>query len=209
MSNSEEGQEHVSHPPPIPRRGQPSSRPPLTSMFGQMKTGRRVLVVLLAWVVGYLAYFWFVRRVVVGTGQVLVVMKKDGSRSLSGDQIIVPRPPAREAFSSDADYQKAYNQWDAQYGDCNGILEQVYPEGTYFCFSPFDYEREVIDVANTAIVPNGKVGVVVRKFGSPLPLGQVLADPAKYERGPLRILLQPARYNQYANPYAYEIRHVD
>lgn len=157
----------------------------------------------------YLAYFWLVRRVVVSAGQVLVVMKKDGSRSLPGDQIIVPRPPARESFASDADYHKAYDSWDTQYGDCNGILEQVYPEGTYFGFSPFDYQREVIEIADTAIVPNGKVGVVVRKFGSPLPPGHVLADPDKNERGPLPILLQPARYNQYANPYAYEILHVD
>ncbi len=34
-----------------------------------------------------------------------------------------------------------YDAWEREYGDCNGILEQVYPEGTYFNFSPFDYDR--------------------------------------------------------------------
>src|SRR5205823_3310881 len=99
--------------------------------------------------------------------------------------------------------------------------EQVYPEGTYFSFSPFDYERYVIPLDGTnrrrgdeyaagdgAIIPADKVGIVVRKFGKPLPPGQVLADAAGDQRGPLRDLLVPARYNEYANPFAYEIRHV-
>src|SRR5579871_5630679 len=50
-------------------------------------------------------------------------MKKDGSRSLPGDQIIIPRPPDREKDPS------AYAQWEKEYGDCNGILEQVYQIG--------------------------------------------------------------------------------
>src|SRR5438477_291366 len=42
-----------------------------------------------------------------------------------------------------------------------------------------------------------------------VPPGEVLADPARDERGPLPIILQPGRYNAYANPYAYEIKQVD
>jgi regulator of protease activity HflC (stomatin/prohibitin superfamily) len=166
----------------------------------------RVVALLLVWAIGYGAYFWLVRRVVVGPGEVLVLLKKDGSRSLPGDQVIVPRPP--DAQKDPAAYQK----WEDEYGDCNGILEQVYTEGTYFSFSPLDYEREIISadqVMATAIVPNGKVGIVVRKFGSPLPPGQALADPTQDQRGPLPIVLQPGRYNDYANPYAFEIKQVD
>src|SRR5205807_6245899 len=103
----------------------------------------------------------------------------------------------------------AYESWEKEYGNCNGILEQVYPEGTYFGFSPWDYERSVIAIDETAIVPNKKVGIVVKKFGKDLPPGQVLADPARDERGPLPIVLQPGRYNYYANPFAYEIKQVD
>ena len=38
---------------------------------------------------------------------------------------------------------------------------------------------------------------------------QILADPDRDQRGPLPIILRPGRYNEYANPYAYEIKQVD
>jgi regulator of protease activity HflC (stomatin/prohibitin superfamily) len=156
-------------------------------------------LVFLALIV-YLGYFWFIRRVVVGQGEVLVVLKKHGSQSLPGDQIVIPKPPDPEKDPS------GYQAWESQYGDCNGILEQVYPEGTYFGFSPFYYERHVVPAV---VVQGGKVGVVVKKFGQPLDEGQVLADMARDQRGPLPIVLPPARYNEYSNPYAYEVRQVD
>jgi regulator of protease activity HflC (stomatin/prohibitin superfamily) len=163
----------------------------------------KVVAVILALVVIYGAYFWFVRRVVVGPGEVLVLMKKDGAKSLPGDQIVIPREPDRQADPA------AYKKWEDQYASVNGILEQVYPEGTYFRFSPFDYEREVYDISQSAIVPADKVGIVVKRFGQPLPQGQILADLAKDERGPLPMILRPGRYNEYANHYAYEIKLVD
>ena len=129
----------------------------------------------------------------------MVLLKKNGSQSLPGNQVVVPRAPDVK----DAD---AYKAWQEKYADCNGILEAVFPEGTYFGFSPFDYEREVIPAA---VVPNGKVGVVVKHFGDKLGDGQVLADPARNQRGPFPFVLQPARYNEYSNPYAYEVKIVD
>ncbi|HEY7089839.1 MAG TPA: SPFH domain-containing protein [Tepidisphaeraceae bacterium] len=147
----------------------------------------------------YGAYVWLVKRVVVGPGEVMVLLRKDASHSLSGDQIIIPRPP-------DAKDAAAYAQWDKQFGDCNGILEQVYPEGTYFGFSPFDYERTIV---KAVVVDAKKVGVVVKKFGKDLDDGQVLADPARDQRGPLPIVLRPGRYNEYSNPLAYEVKQVD
>jgi regulator of protease activity HflC (stomatin/prohibitin superfamily) len=162
-----------------------------------------VSLILAAGIV-YGAYFWLVRRVVVGPGQVLVLMKKNGSKSLPGDQIIIPRAP------DPAKEPEAHRKWLADYGDVNGILEEVQPEGTYFKYSPFDYERDVISMqAVNAIVPNGKVGIVIRKFGETLPAGQVLADENKNQRGPLPGILPPGTHRQFSNPYAYEIRHVD
>src|SRR5206468_3588329 len=102
----------------------------------------------------------------------------------------------------------AYADWEKQYGDCNGIFEQVYPTGVYFAFSPWDYERMVIDMAG-ADVPSDKIGIVVKKFGSKLDPNQVLADPKRDQRGPLAGTLPPGKYYQYANPYAYEIKLVD
>jgi regulator of protease activity HflC (stomatin/prohibitin superfamily) len=175
-------------------------RPSIPS-FGGFFSPSGIFSLILAALVIYLGYFWLERRVVVHQGQVLVLIKKDGSRSLPGDQVVVPRPPAP------AD-QAAYAAWEKEYGNCNGILEQVYSEGTYFGFSPFDYERQVVDIGNASI-PSDKIGLVVRKFGNPLPAGQVMADPALNQRGPLPMILQPGtRNNDYANPYAYDIKLV-
>jgi regulator of protease activity HflC (stomatin/prohibitin superfamily) len=191
-------------PPPLPRR---------FSAFGGQWRMPSLGAILLAVLVLYGAYFWLIRRVVVHQGEVLVVMKKDGSRSLPGDQVIIPRPP-------DPKNTSAYDAWKKQYGDCNGIVEQVYPEGTYFGFSPWDYDRIHIRFSDeddpssgqnlhSATIPSDKVGLVIKKFGDPLPPGQVIADPAKNQRGPLPIVLQPGtRNNEYLNPYAYEIKLV-
>jgi regulator of protease activity HflC (stomatin/prohibitin superfamily) len=165
---------------------------------------RRLLGVALAGVVVYALYFWEVRRVVVPGDHVLVLMKKNGSKSLPEGQLIIPRAPDQ------AKEPARYADWEKQYGDCNGICEQVAIEGTYVGYSPFDYERWVVPISQTnAFVPNKKVGVVVKKFGRNLPAGQVLADASKDERGPLPQLLYPGRYNEYANPYAYEIKLFD
>jgi len=188
MPGSSGGDEggHKTGAPPMPSRG-PFGLP-------------IVLALILAAIVVYGGYFWSMRRVKVGPGKVLILMKKDGSNSLPGGQIVIPRAPDPKTNA------EGYKQWQKQYGDVNGIMEEVYPEGVYFGFSPFDYEREVVEAA---IVPNGKVGVVVKKFGTDLDPGQVLADPARDQRGPLPTVLQPARYNEYSNPYAYELKIVD
>ena len=152
--------------------------------------------VVIALAIIYGAYFWFVRRVVVDPDKVLVLMKKDGDRSLPGDGIVIPDPK---------NYPGGESVWAEKYGDANGIQEGVYLTGTYF-FSPFDYERTVEPIAE---IHPGKVGVVVRLFGDPLPPGQVLADPVKVQRGPLPGVLQPGKYPQYSNPHAYKVIEMD
>src|SRR5258708_33188554 len=190
------GAGHGGVPPALPRR---------TGWRGGFGGGRTIVLALLGALLIYGAYFWLIRRVVVHQGQVLVLLKKNGSRSLPGDQVIIPRPPD----SKDA---AAYAAWEKQYGDCNGIREQVYLEATYISFSPFDYEREVIDIGSKEVpsvtIPSDKVGLVIKKFGDPLPPGQVIADPTKNQRGPLQVVLQPGtRNNDYAKPYAHEDNH--
>jgi len=163
-------------------------------IFGSLAT------LALAAAVAYGGYLWFVKRVVVPQGNVLVLLKKDGSRSLPGDQVVVPAAP--DATKDPAGYDK----WAQEFADVNGILEQVYQEGTYFAFSPFDFERELRPAVT---VPGNKVGLVVRKFGAPLDEGQVLADFGRGQRGPLPEVLQPGTYPQFSNPYAYEVITVD
>ena len=204
MFNESTGTQTESDTFRVKSQGGRSGPPPLRRTYGSDRFGgpKKLIGLALALVVGYGLYYWEVRRVVVEQGHVLVLMKKNGSKSLPGDQIIVPRSPKEGTVD--------FAKWQKTYGDANGILEQVFPEGTYFQFSPFDFDREVISLGGQgAVIPSNKVGVVVKKFGSALDTGQVLADPARDQRGPLPILLRPGRYNEYANPYAYEIKHVD
>jgi len=192
-------------PPPLP--------PSWTRGMGGWLSGgswqRRLLTAALALVVGYGIYFWEIRRVVVPPNHVMILLKKDGYRTLGGDNVIVPRPPDPK----DPQYAGKLAQWQRQYEGCNGILEQVYPEGTYFAYSPFDYERQIISIEDGALVPAGKVGIVIKLFGERMPadaegqVAQVLSDGQ--QRGPLGLLLTPGRYNQYANTYAYQIKHVN
>jgi regulator of protease activity HflC (stomatin/prohibitin superfamily) len=196
---------------PLPPKNDWKSRVVIRSTSGKPRWIQKIVGVILVLVIGYGLYEWEVCRVVVDPGHVLVLLKKNGSKSLPGDNIIIPRPPD----PNDPDYAAKFKAWNDTYGDCNGIMEQVYPEGTYFSFSPFDYEREVISIDQSAIVPPGKVGIVIKKFGQKLDsdadgrVTQILADPARDQRGPLPIILRPGRYNEYANPYAYEIKQVD
>lgn len=191
-------------PPPFTRRpetmGGRGGRdvPPTGLDWGKLRPlGPLFLIqIALALLVIYGAYFWFVRRVVVDPDKVLVLMKKDGDRSLPGDQVVIPDPK---------NYPGGEEAWEKVYGDANGIQEGVYLTGTYF-FSPFDYERTVEPIAE---VHPGKVGIAIRLFGDPLPEGQVLADPVTVQRGPLPGILQPGKYPQYSNPHAYKVIEVD
>src|SRR5438045_9618067 len=54
---------------------------------------RRLLGLAVAGVVIYGLYFWEVRRVVVPADHVLVLMKKNGSKSLPEGQLIIPSAP--------------------------------------------------------------------------------------------------------------------
>jgi hypothetical protein len=83
-----------------------------------------------------------------------------------------------------------------------GILEAMPGPGRHF-YSPLEYETEL--VADT-IIPPGKLGVVVAKFGKPLPAGTYLADEEGY-RGIRRQVLTPGRYR--INKYGFDVRVTD
>src|SRR5687767_69226 len=105
-------------PPTIPGRGSGGGFDP--RKLNMLPT---LVAVVLIGAILYGGYFWFVRRVVVGPDQVLVLLRKDAGKSLPGDQVIIPRPPKPDS--------PEYKTWDETYGDCNGIVEQVYLSGTY------------------------------------------------------------------------------
>src|SRR5438477_4600412 len=92
-------------------RGGDGEPPPRIPRFSYQRPGpiRSLIAIILALAIVYTGYFWFVRRVVVGPNEVLVLMKKDGTRSLPADQIIIPRAP-----DGNKDPQ-AYATWKQNY----------------------------------------------------------------------------------------------
>ncbi len=146
-------------------------------------------------------YWWFVQRVEVNAGEVLVLVRKVGGelptsavegRELPGavDQQVVLYPSLLAALGEKPE--------STHY---KGILYDVKTEGRHF-YDPFLWKRLKFLAQQ---VKDDEIGILVRKFGRPLPPGQIVATQPD-ERGPLADVLRPGRYN--LNPFAYEIKRV-
>jgi hypothetical protein len=80
-----------------------------------------------------------------------------------------------------------------------GIRYDIVTEGRHW-YSPIWFERNVIDAT---VVPPGKMGVLVRRYGRPLRDGKTVAT-APDERGPVEQVLRPGRHN--VNTFAYDVQ---
>ena len=83
-----------------------------------------------------------------------------------------------------------------------GVLESMPGPGRHF-YSPLEWETQLV---KDEIIPPGKIGVLVAKFGKSLPDGTYLVDAEGY-RGIQRRVLTPGRYR--INRYAYDLNVVD
>lgn len=143
-------------------------------------------------------YVWFVQRVDVNTGELLVLIRKVGQ----------PLPPEAEGelVLSPALLKKLGEPPNSiKY---KGIVYEPLTEGRYF-FDPFYWDTKKVQ---PVVLAKGsgdnsldEIGVKVRLFGKPLPAGKTVATEPD-ERGPLDEILPPARYN--LNPFAYEIKRI-
>ena len=160
--------------------------------------GVLAVIVLVVLVIGYV---WFVVRVEVPAGEVLVLIRKVGTplpaTSQDGEPLpgwmrtqVVLYPELLAALDEPPDSTRY-----------KGILYDVLPEGRYF-YDPFFWERKTVAAA---VIKQDEVGILVRKYGKPLPPGKMVATEPD-ERGPLAERLMPGRHN--VNPYAYEVRRV-
>lgn len=124
---------------------------------------------------GFLTVASFIAKsfIDVPEGRAMVLIRKTGTNLPSG-HIIATKPGTK------------------------GIQLKLYPEGWHF-LNPYVWEAKIIRKIE---VPEGKVGVVTRLFGTDLPRGQVIAG--KGQKGILRKVLRPGRYA--LNPYAYQVR---
>lgn len=172
-----------SSPPRVPPVPMPSMNWP----------GRLPLIGLLlaALLLAGVAYWWIIQRVEVGPDQLLILVRKTGASlpdSEGGQVILYPRLLERLGHADDESYFK-------------GILYEPRLAGRYF-YDPFFWERIVKPV--TIIGPD-EIGIVVRKFGDPLPQGKTVATEPN-ERGPLAEIHKPGRVN--LNPLAYDVIRV-
>jgi len=85
-----------------------------------------------------------------------------------------------------------------------GIQPEVLHEGRYFFqYNPYDWSWEVLP---QVVIPNGKLGVLVRLAGDDLPPGELLAR-AENQKGIVPGVLQPGRHD--VNPYLYRVEQHD
>jgi regulator of protease activity HflC (stomatin/prohibitin superfamily) len=143
--------------------------------------------IALAFVVGYLGIWqWTICRVEVPPGSSLLLRYK-------GPWPFGSMPQAPEGTLAQTEGGRPLQV---------GVLESMPGPGRHF-YSPLEYEKKFVP---DLIVPPGKLGVVLAKFGKPLPAGTYLTDAPGY-RGIRRRVLTPGRYRM--NDYAYEVKLID
>lgn len=137
-------------------------------------------------------YWWFVQRVEVPAGHVLVLLRKWGEPlpPEAGDNVVL-YPALLEKLGEPPDSTRY-----------KGIMYEVKPEGRHF-YDPLFWERKIVPAIVTG--PD-EIGLLIRKYGYPLPPGKLVATEP-HERGPLLEFIPPGvRTN--LNPYAYEVKAV-
>lgn len=143
--------------------------------------------------------FWFVIRVEIGTNTLLVLVNKTGRvlpkelHDEYGDQVVL-YPALVKAIAAKTGDSETYVRENYK-----GIQYEVSKEGRYFP-NPWSYEAQVID---TTIIEQGQVGVLIRKFGKPLPYPKTVATEDD-ERGPVAQVLGPGRHD--VNLLAYDVQ---
>lgn len=145
-----------------------------------------------------LSYVWFVQRIEVPSGKLLVLIRKVGRTLPAEAENQVVLYPALLEKLGEKSGSTAYK----------GIVYEPLPEGRYF-YDPYFWDHRVVD---PVVLAKGntedsldQIGVKIRKYGKPLPAGRVVATEAD-EQGPLADPLPPGRYN--LNPFAYEVKRV-
>lgn len=158
-----------------------------------------IVGLLLLLVVGVLGFFWFVVRVEVPTNHILVLVNKTGRllppelRDHFGDQVVLYPELVRIVA------EKTGSTPEAVRADYKGVRFEVLPEGRHW-YNPFSYERVVVPAT---LLKQNEVGVLIRKYGKPLPFPKTVATEPD-ERGPVGETLAPGRHN--LNPFAYELQ---
>ena len=143
---------------------------------------------------------WFVIRVEVRANELLVLVNKTGQTlppELAddfGDQVVL-YPALVQAIAAHTGESE-----DQVRNGYKGIRYEVFTEGRYFP-NPYSYKR--IKMPAT-IMSQNEMGVLVRKFGKPLPFPKTVATEPD-ERGPVAEILGPGTRHPI-NLLAHEVQ---
>lgn len=176
----------------------PKNRPFRPRLAGGM-IARLLGLAVLAGVL-YSGYHWFICRIEVGPNEMLIIVNKTG-RDLPaeladefGDQVVL-YPALVDTIAA-----KTGRTADYVRENYKGVRYEVLGEGRHF-FNPYDYLRR--DGVQATIIGPDEVGVMIRRYGRPLPSPKTVATEPD-ERGPVAGELLPGKYN--INPLAYDIQ---
>ncbi|MFQ5495122.1 MAG: hypothetical protein ACE5EX_07040, partial [Phycisphaerae bacterium] len=145
------------------------------------------------------AVLWFVIRVEVHANEILVLVNKTGKTipkeliDQFGDQVILYPELVKTVAARTGETEEAVRS------GYKGIAYEVRPEGRYF---PDPYRYKWIKVAAT-VIKQGQIGVLIRRYGKPLPFPKTVATEPD-ERGPVADILPPGRHN--INTLAYQVQ---
>jgi regulator of protease activity HflC (stomatin/prohibitin superfamily) len=171
----------------------PSIHRGLLGRLGSLIGGALVMLMV------FLGFIWFVVRVEVPTNHVLVLVNKSGDllptelqNELSDQVVLYPELVKKIAARTGQSEEKVRNNY-------KGVRYEVITEGRQW-YNPFSYERFLFPAT---IIKQNEVGVLIRRFGKPLPFPKTVATEPD-ERGPVAQTLSPGRHN--INPLAYEVQ---
>ena len=176
----------ITPPPPSNIGGYQQVRLPQMPQLSWLRVLLGLIVLLVILIPGYI---WFVQKIQVDPGQVLVLMRKVGEQlPPEAEEQVVLYPALMEKLGEPAD--------SVRY---KGILYGVKPEGRYF-YDPLFYKHDIVPAT---FIGQDEIGILIRKYGKSLPPGKIVATEPD-ERGPLAEPLRQGRHN--INPFAYDVK---
>jgi len=145
------------------------------------------------------AVLWFVVRVEVDANEIMALVKKSGRpipKNLAdefADQVVL-YPALVDAIAAETGLDP-----EAVATRYKGIQYKVFGPGRYFP-NPYSYRAKKM---RATIIGENEIGVLIRKYGKPLPFPKTVATEPD-ERGPVAEILRPGRHN--INLLAYDIQ---
>lgn len=149
-------------------------------------------LLLLAGAAGF--YWWFIQRIEIGRDEICILTRKVGRElpdSAAGQVILYPG--LLKTLGEDPE-NPSHNY--------KGITYKPLNAGRHF-YDPFFWDRDTVPITE---IKQGEVGILIRKYGRPLPEGKTLASEADDYRGPIREVLNANRYA--INTRAYSVLRV-